>query len=91
MAAPVRVSDKTWVEMIVRDTGLGIKSEDVSRLFEPFFTTKVNGSGLGLAIAYRILQDHGGDIKVSSTPGSGTCVVIKLPACLEPSIVTVSQ
>jgi PAS domain S-box-containing protein len=91
MTAPVRVSDKTWVEMIVRDTGLGIKSEDVSRLFEPFFTTKANGSGLGLAIAYRILQDHGGDIKVSSTPGSGTSVVIKLPACLQPSMVTVSQ
>jgi len=91
MAAPVRVSDKAWVEMIVRDTGLGIKSEDVSRLFEPFFTTKVNGSGLGLAIAYRILQDHKGDIKVSSTPGSGTSVVIKLPACLQPSMVAVSQ
>jgi len=91
MAAPVRVSDKDWIEIIVRDTGVGIKSKDISRLFEPFFTTKVNGSGLGLAIAYRILQDHKGDIKVSSTPGSGTSVVIKLPACLQPSMVTVSQ
>lgn len=91
MAAPVRVDDKAWVEMIVRDTGRGIKIEDVSRLFEPFFTTKVNGSGLGLAIAYRILQDHGGDIRVSSTPGSGTSVAIKLPACLQPAMGTVNQ
>lgn len=90
-AAPVRVDGKAWVEMIVRDTGVGIKSEDVSRLFEPFFTTKVNGSGLGLAIAYRILQDHGGEIKVNSTSGSGTSVVIKLPASLERSMVTLSQ
>ena len=52
---------------------------------------KVNGSGLGLAIAYRILQDHGGEIEVSSTPGSGTSVVIKLPASLQHSLVTLSQ
>jgi signal transduction histidine kinase len=90
-AAPVRIDGKAWVEMIVRDTGVGIKGENVSRLFEPFFTTKVNGSGLGLAIAYRILQDHGGEIKVSSTQGSGTSVVIKLPASLERSMVTLSQ
>ena len=90
-ASPVRADDKPWVEIIVRDTGLGIKNEDVSRLFEPFFTTKVNGSGLGLAIAYRILQDHGGEIKVSSAPGNGTSVVIKLPASLQPSMVTVNQ
>lgn len=90
-AAPLHMGDKAWVDIIVRDSGMGIKSEDVSRLFEPFFTTKVNGSGLGLAIAYRIIQDHGGEIQVSSTPGSGTSVVIKLPTSLQHSLVTLSQ
>jgi signal transduction histidine kinase len=90
MAAPITVNDKVWVEIIVRDSGVGIKSEDLSRLFEPFFTTKVSGSGLGLAIVYRILQDHQGDIKVSSTPGRGTSVVIKLPTCLQRTMVTVN-
>ena len=86
-AAPLSTDDKTWVEITVRDTGTGIKREDVSRLFEPFFTTKVHGSGLGLAIAYRILQDHGGEIRAASTPGLGTSVVIRLPACLQHSMV----
>ena len=90
-AAPLMMGDKAWARITVRDTGMGIKREDVSRLFEPFFTTKVTGSGLGLAIAYRILQDHGGEIAASSTPGSGTAVVITLPASLQPSMVTLTQ
>ena len=71
---------KNWVELTVQDSGVGIKAEELSRLFEPFYTTKTAGSGLGLAIAYRIVQDHEGTIQVSSTPGKGTTVVIRLPA-----------
>ncbi|MCE9536697.1 MAG: histidine kinase, partial [Nitrospirae bacterium] len=56
--------------------------EDVSRLFEPFYSTKSSGTGLGLAIAYRIMQDHGGTIHVSSAPGNGTTVVMTFPAAL---------
>jgi signal transduction histidine kinase len=76
-------ADARWVEVVVSDTGIGIKQEDLSRLFEPFYTTKTIGTGLGLAIAYRIMQDHGGTIRVSSVPGSGTTVVIQLPVVAE--------
>jgi PAS domain S-box-containing protein len=68
------------VVITVHDTGVGIRQEDLSRLFEPFYSTKTSGSGLGLAIAYRIVQDHGGTISVSSTPASGTLVTIAFPA-----------
>lgn len=72
--------EHTWVEMTVQDSGVGIQPEDLSRLFEPFYTTKNEGSGLGLAIAYRIVQDHQGTIQITSQPGLGTTVVVKLPA-----------
>lgn len=76
----ISTDGKEWVELTVQDSGVGIKKGELSRLFEPFYTTKTAGSGLGLAIAYRIVQDHEGTIQVSSTPGIGTTVVIKLPA-----------
>jgi PAS domain S-box-containing protein len=79
-ATPTRADDQEWVEIAVHDTGVGIKQEELSRLFEPFYTTKPGGSGLGLAVAYRIVQDHHGTIQVSSAPGGGTTVVVKLPA-----------
>ncbi len=70
---------KRWVAISVKDTGVGIPDEALPRLFEPFYTTKPGGSGLGLAIAYRIMQDHGGLISVSSSPGSGTVVALRFP------------
>jgi len=83
IVAKGRKTDETrWVEISVRDTGVGIKKIDVSRLFEPFYSTKSIGTGLGLAIAYRIMQDHGGTIQVSSVPGSGTTVVMTFPAAV---------
>ena len=82
--AQVRVhTDVSWVEVAVSDTGVGITKDDLSHLFEPFYTTKADGTGLGLAIAYRIMQDHGGAVRVASIPGSGTTVVMQFP--VEPS------
>jgi signal transduction histidine kinase len=79
-----------WVDIAVSDTGSGIKKEDLSRLFEPFYTTKSEGTGLGLAIAYRIMQDHGGTIQVSSEPGHGTTVTLRFPAAaIQPVPLTV--
>jgi PAS domain S-box-containing protein len=71
---------KRWVEITVRDTGVGIPEEALPRLFDPFYTTKPSGSGLGLAIAYRIMQDHDGLISVSSAPATGTSVALRFPA-----------
>ena len=67
---------EVFVEFI--DTGVGIKSEDLSRIFEPFFTTKEPGKGIGLGLStsYMIVKNHGGDIKVESAPGKGTKFVI---------------
>ena len=82
-AAQREVNGKTWVEIAVTDSGAGIAKGQLSRLFEPFYTTKSSGTGLGLAIAYRIMQDHGGTIQVSSDPGHGTTIVAQFPAVLD--------
>ena len=62
-----------------RDTGIGIKKEDMGRIFEPYHTTKKDGSGLGLMIVQRIIQDHGGQIEVVSKSDAGTNLTIYLP------------
>ena len=63
----------------VRDRGVGIVSEDVSRVFDPYFTTKRTGSGLGLAIAKNSIDGLGGAISVESLVGHGTAMRIELP------------
>jgi PAS domain S-box-containing protein len=70
------------VTIEVRDTGTGIRREDIKRIYDPFFTTKGigRGTGLGLAVSYGILQEHGGTIYVDSAPGQGTTFRVSLPA-----------
>jgi len=65
----------------VEDDGCGIDPDVLDRVFDPFFTTKPvgKGTGLGLAISYRIVKNHGGEIRVSSIPGRGTSVTVELP------------
>jgi signal transduction histidine kinase len=63
----------------VHNTGPAIPEEFQSRIFDPFFTTKDKGSGLGLANAYKIIESHGGELTVASSPGQGTSFVISLP------------
>ena len=72
-------SDRT-VTIKIRDTGSGIKKEDLPYIFDPFFTTKESqGTGLGLAMSYGIIRQHHGDIIVESEEGLGTTFTIKLP------------
>jgi two-component system, NtrC family, sensor histidine kinase PilS len=68
------------VVLTVQDEGIGIPSEDLDGLFRPFHGSFTKGSGLGLAIVHRIVTDYNGEIHVSSQPGHGTTVSVRLPA-----------
>jgi signal transduction histidine kinase len=74
-----------WLVLTFKDDGCGIEPDKLSRIFTPFYTTKPHGSGLGLLIAQRIVNAHGGAIRIQSTPGEGTAVIIELPVRLTPS------
>jgi C4-dicarboxylate-specific signal transduction histidine kinase len=77
----------TVVEIIVRDTGVGISADIQARLFDPFFTTKDvgKGAGLGLSVCYGIIKDHRGAIDVESQQGMGAMFTIQLPLA-EPEV-----
>jgi signal transduction histidine kinase len=69
----------------VRDTGIGMTSDEIKAAIQPFVqihsTTfqKTEGTGLGLPIAKKLVELHGGDLKISSRPGSGTIITIEMP------------
>lgn len=67
------------VEIQFDDQGPGIPAEVKAHLFEPLYTTKGFGVGLGLCIVKQIMEQHCGGVKISSEPGSGTCVRLWLP------------
>ncbi|MCK5065186.1 MAG: hypothetical protein KAQ97_07885 [Candidatus Fermentibacteraceae bacterium] len=77
---------RTWMEkdvvvIEIEDNGKGMDEKTLKLIFDPFFTTKraKGGTGLGLAIAFRIIEEHGGSISVSSKPGTGTQFIIRIP------------
>ena len=63
----------------IRDTGEGIRAEDIPHVFDPFFTTKDYGTGLGLSVVHGIIEEHGGQIEVESELSKGTAFHIFLP------------
>lgn len=67
------------VEILIKDTGPGIKKEDLKNIFDYYYTTKDKGIGMGLPISYMIVKDHGGNIKAISHEGEGATFIITLP------------
>lgn len=67
------------VLLTIVDTGDGMDERELQHLFEPFYSSKPGGSGLGLAMVYRVIEAHGGRIRVSSVKGQGTEFTISLP------------
>lgn len=78
-------SPRTWTELCVSDTGIGMDPETREKIFEPFFSTKKKGqdTGLGLTLVLKIVEDHGGHVEVESRAGEGTDVRVFLPLLTE--------
>ncbi|MBN1655471.1 MAG: response regulator [Deltaproteobacteria bacterium] len=81
-----------YVQLLVRDGGIGMNDEIKSRIFEPFFTTKSlgKGTGLGLSTTYGIIKQAHGTVSVDSSPGRGTVFYVLLPV-YEGQIATIKQ
>ena len=67
------------LRITIRDTGEGIRKQDIAHVFDPFFTTKDYGTGLGLSVVHGIVQEHGGQIEVESELRKGTAFHVLLP------------
>jgi two-component system sensor histidine kinase PilS (NtrC family) len=74
--------DPGAVVIIVEDEGVGIAAEELDGIFQPFRGAFARGSGLGLSIVHRIVSDYGGEVHVTSQPGEGTTVTVRLPSAV---------
>jgi len=72
-------SDDEWVILSIRDTGVGIPADKLTRVFDAYYTTKDSGGGIGMMILLRILRAHGGTVDIQSTPDVGTTVILRFP------------
>jgi len=90
--APPGLAAGHFVRLSVKDSGEGIPAHVLPHVFEPFFTTKPagRGTGLGLATVHGIINNHGGQVTVASTPGVGSEFVMHLPSAWAPSVATES-
>lgn len=76
---PAEVDGMPGIELQIEDTGEGMDTTVRSRAMDPFFTTRPRGTGLGLAIVRRIIEAHGGRLRIESAAGAGTLVHVVLP------------
>ena len=90
--SPVEVGarrDDRWVDVEVRDHGIGIPRRDLERIFERFYrvdrarSRETGGTGLGLAIVRHVASNHRGEVRVVSREGEGSCFTLRLPARAE--------
>ncbi|PHQ80683.1 MAG: hypothetical protein COB66_04205 [Coxiella sp. (in: Bacteria)] len=83
-----------YVKLIIKDTGIGISDENLSKIYEPYFSTKPSHkwSGLGLSLVHGIVKSHGGVIEIDSESNIGTTVTLYLPAkpCTEKEVLLAS-
>ncbi len=81
-------SDGRWVDLSVRDFGLGIPQKDIDRIFERFYrvdrarSRETGGTGLGLAIVRHVATNHGGEVKLVSVEGEGSTFTLRIPAAV---------
>ena len=73
-------ADPRSVALVCRDDGCGIAPEELVHVFDPFYSRFRGGTGLGLAIVHRIVEEHGGTVRLFSEVGSGTVATVRLPA-----------
>ena len=83
--SPLGARPGAYVELTVRDTGIGMTPDTQARIFEPFFTTKESGTGYGLYLASEILREQGGLLTVANGPEHGACFTVWLPTAAEPA------
>jgi signal transduction histidine kinase len=79
-AEEIILDNRLWIECRVRDSGPGVRIEDLPKIFDPFFTRRRGGTGLGLSIARRIVQEHGGKITAGNRSEGGAEIVVRMPA-----------
>lgn len=79
MDLSVRRGGNNNITIEFRDNGPGMPGETVTRAFKPFYTTRTEGVGLGLAVVQAVIHAHGGQVKLDSAPGRGTCFTMDLP------------
>ena len=72
--------DKSIIQLILADNGIGLPAEKAGQLFEPYVTTRERGTGLGLAIVKKIIEDHQGTLTLDNRPGGGAIATIRIDA-----------
>ncbi len=75
--------DEDWIEIGITDTGVGIEPEELGSIFTAYHSTRKGGTGLGLPTSRRIVEKHGGEIRVHSEPARGSRFTIRLPVRTE--------
>jgi two-component system sporulation sensor kinase B len=74
-------NDNEFINITIKDNGIGMSSEELKRLGKPFYTTKTKGTGLGMMVTFRLVESLNGSLNIRSTVDMGTEVFLKLPAC----------